>query len=203
MAAHGGIRWSRPIALLLVLASCGIALSACEYQDASPAPGDPSAAASPSTPPTVPMASRGPIDTPAAFSPPARPPVPEDDPALARVRVRNQAQLEKRLGLPPDGLVLGGSGGLGNGGLQASATEIPRGSYTVTAECVGMLKASLTVSQPGLRGGTTHEVAFNCRTTARAKLDLAAGPVSLRITPSTATDPGHTAIAGFWMVPAA
>jgi hypothetical protein len=65
----------------------------------------------------------------------------------------------------------------------ASATEIPKGSYTVTAECVGMLKASLTVSQPDLRGGTTHEVALNCGTTARVKLDLEAGPVSVRITP--------------------
>jgi hypothetical protein len=202
MAAHGGNRWSRAMTLLLVLASCGIALSACEYEDDSPAHSA-SAAVSPSSPPPVPMASPAPIDTPAAFSPPARPPVPNDTPALARARAANQAQLEKRLGLPPDGLVLGGSGGLGSGGLRASATEIPKGSYTVTAECVGMLKASLTVSQPGLRGGTTQEVALNCRTTARAKLDLAAGPVSVRIIPSTTTDPGHTAIAGFWMVPAA
>jgi hypothetical protein len=203
MATHGGNRWSRTMALLLVLPSCGFALNACEYQDDSPAHSDASAAGSPSSPPPVPMASPAPIDTPAGFSPPARPPVPNDTPALARARAANQAQLEKRLGLPPDGLVLGGSGGLGSGGLGASATEIPKGSYTVTAECVGMLKASLTVSQPGLRGGTTHEVALNCRTTARAKLDLAAGPVSVRVSPSTATDPGHTAIAGFWMVPAA
>jgi hypothetical protein len=190
------------MALLLVLASCGIALNACEYQDDSPAPADPSAVVSPSAPPPVPMASPAPIDTPAAISPPARPPLPKDDPALAQVQVRNQAQLDRRLGLPPDGLVSGGSGGLGDGGLRASATEIPKGSYTVTAECVGMLKASLSVSQRDLPGGTTHEVALNCGTTARVKLDLEAGPVSVRITPMT-TDPGHTAIAGFWVVPAA
>jgi hypothetical protein len=125
MAAHGGNRWSRAITLSLVLASCGIALSACEYEDDSPAHSDASAAGSPSSPPPVPMASPAPIDTPAAFSPP----VAKDDPALARVRVRNQAQLESRLGLPPDGLVSGGSGGLGDGGLRTSATEIPKGSY--------------------------------------------------------------------------
>jgi hypothetical protein len=197
MAIHGGNGWSRAVALLLVLASCGIAASACEYQDDSPAPTDPSAVVPPSVPQPVPMESPAPFDTSPAFSPPA----PKPDPNLAQVQVRNQAQLDRRLGPPPDGLVSGGSGGLGDGGLQASATEIPKGRYTVTAECVGMLKASLTVSQSDPRGGTTHEVALNCGTTARVKLDLEAGPVSVRITPMS-TDPGHTAIAGFWMVPA-
>jgi hypothetical protein len=201
MAAHGGNRWSRAIALLLVLASSGIALSACEYQDDSPAPAVPSAVVSPSASPPVPKASPALIDTPAVISPPAHPPVPKEDPILARVRARNQVQLEKRLGLAPDGLVLGGSGGLGDGGLRASATEIPKGSYTITAECVGMHKASLTISQPDQRGGTTREAALDCGTTERVKLGLGAGPVSVRITPM-ATDPDHTAMAGFWMVPA-
>ncbi|WP_410554462.1 hypothetical protein [Arthrobacter globiformis] len=79
---------------------------------------------------------------------------------------------------------------------------MPKGSYTVTAECVGMLKASLAVSQPDLRGGTTREVPINCGTTARVKLDIEAGPVSVRITHGSA-DPGNTANAAFWMVPAA
>lgn len=197
MTTHGGNRWSRATALSLVLASCGIALSACEYQDDSRAHSDASAVAAPSSRPPVPIASPAPIDTPAVFSPA----LPKEDPTLARVRVRNQAQLEKRLGLPPDGLVLGGSGGLGDGGLRASATEVPKGSYTVTAECVGMHKASLTISQPDQRGATTREAALACGTTQRVKLGLGPGPVSVRITP-TATDPDHTAMAGFWMVPA-
>jgi hypothetical protein len=82
-----------------------------------------------------------------------------------------------------------------------SATDVPKGSYTVTAECVGMQKASLTISQPDLRGGTTREAALDCGTTERVKLGLEAGPVSVRITP-TATHPDRTALAGFWMVPA-
>jgi hypothetical protein len=65
-----------------------------------------------------------------------------------------------------------------------------------------MLKASLSVSQRDLPRGTTHEVALNCGSTARVKLDLEAGPVSVRITPMT-SDTGNTAIAGFWVVPAA
>jgi hypothetical protein len=186
MATTGEIRWSRTITLLLVLVSSGIAISACEYQDASPAPPDTPAVFSP----------------PAPTSPPAPPPVPKADPTLAQVQVRNQTQLDRRLGLPPDGLVLGGSGGLGNDGFRSSATGIPKGSYAVTAECVGVLKASLTVFQPDRRGGTMHEVALDCGTTARAKLDLEVGPVSVHITRMT-TEPGLTGVAGFWMAPAA
>ena len=197
MAAHGGIRWSRPIALLLVLASCGIALSACEYQDASPAPSDTTEVISPPAPPPAPI-----VDQSATISRSAPPPPPKVDPTIAQLQARNGAQLDKRLGLPPDGLVMGGSGGLGNDGFRASDAGIPKGRYTVTAECVGVRKASLTVFQSDPRGGTTHEVALECGTTARAKLDLEAGQVSVHITRMT-TEPGLTGVAGFWVVPAA
>ncbi|WP_190243013.1 hypothetical protein [Arthrobacter globiformis] len=45
-------------------------------------------------------------------------------------------------------------------------------------------------------------MSLNCGTTARTKLDLGAGPVSVHITRMT-TEPGLPAVAGFWMVPAA
>jgi hypothetical protein len=186
MGLHGESRGSGAIALLLVLASSGIALSACEYQDASPAPTDTSTELSP----------------PAPISRPAPPPAPKADSTIAQVQARNGTQLDRRLGPPPDGLVLGGSGGLGNDGFRLSAPGIPKGSYTLTAECVGMLKASLAVFQSDRRGGTTHEVSLDCGTTARTKLDLEAGPVSVHITRMT-TEPGLPAVAGFWMVPAA
>ncbi|MDQ1057372.1 hypothetical protein QFZ23_001273 [Arthrobacter globiformis] len=196
MSTLGGNRWSRAIALLLVAASSGIALSACEYQDAGPAPTDTSAVLSPPAPMSRPA------PPPAPMSRPAPPPAPKADPTLAQVQVRNQTQLDSRLGLPPDGLVLGGSGGLGTDGFRSSATGIPKGSYAVTAECVGVLKASLTIFQPDRRGGATHEVALDCGTTARAKLDLEVGPVSVHITRMT-TEPGLTGVAGFWIAPAA
>ena len=196
MAAHGGIRWSRAIALLLVLASSGLTLSGCEYQDVSPATSDTSGVASlqasPPAPTTYPST---------AISPPVPPPSPEVDPTIAQVQARNGAHLDRRLGLPPDGLVMGGSGGLGNDGVRSSAPGIPKGSYTITAECVGVLKASLAIFQSDRRGGTTREVSLDCGTTARAKLDLEAGPVSVRITRMT-TEPGLTGVAGFWIVPA-
>jgi hypothetical protein len=192
MAVHGGIRWSLAIALLLVLASSGIALSACEYQDATPASRNTAAATSPPAPKADPSA---------MISPQVPPSAPKVDPTIAQVQARNGAQLDSRLGLPPDGLVLGGSGGLGNDGFRLSAPGIPKRNYTITAECVGTLKASLAVFQSDRRGGTTHEVSLDCGTTAHAKLDLEAGPVSVHITRMT-TEPGRTAVAGFWMAPA-
>lgn len=192
MATHGGNSWSRTVTLLLVLASSGLTLSACEYQDASPAPSDTSDVISPQAPPPAPSAK---------ISPPSPALVAEVDPTIAQVQAKNGAQLDKRLGLPPDGLVLGGSGGLGNDGFRSSTTEIPKGSYTVTAECVGTLNASLIVFQSDPREGTTHEVSLDCGTTARANLDLEAGPVSVHITRMT-TEPGLTGVAGFWIAPA-
>jgi len=179
MATIWGNRWSRAIALLLVVAGSGVALSACEYQDDSPTSSS----------------------KPAQTSQAAPPPLPKADPGVAKAQARNQTQLDTRLGPRPDDVVLGGSGGLGNDGFRTSATGIPKGSYTITAECVGVRKASLTISQPDRRGGTTHEVDLDCGTTASAKLDFEVGPVSAQITRMT-TEPGLSAVAGFWMVPA-
>lgn len=196
MAVHGGCRWPRGIALVLVLASSAFALSACEYQDASPVTSESPDVVSPPAPPPAPKAEPSRV-----ISPPSPSLMPKADPTLAQVQVRNQAHLDSRLGLPPDGLVLGGSGGLGNDGFRSSATDIPKGSYTVTAECVGILKASLTIFQSNPREGTTHQVALDCGTTARARLDLKAGSVSVHITRKT-KEPARTAVAGFWIAPA-
>jgi hypothetical protein len=166
--------------MLLVLASSGVALCSCEYMNEEAAP----ATAHPGT------------------SRPAPPPLPKADPDLAAVRARNQAQLEIRLGPRPDGVVLGGSGGLGGDGYRASVIGIPKGSYKVTAACLGVLKASLTISQPDRRGGTGHELALDCGKAKSVNLDLDVGPVSAHAFRMT-TEPGSAAVAGFWMVPAA
>jgi hypothetical protein len=179
MATIGGNRSSRAVALLLVLVSSGIALSACEYQDDRPAPSS----------------------APTQTSVPAPPPLPKADPGVAKAQARNQTQLDARLGPQPDGLVLAGSGGLGNDGFRTSAAGIPEGSYAITAACVGVVKASLTISQPDRRGGTAHELALDCGTRTSVKVDLQVGPVSAHFTRMT-TEPGRAAVAGFWMVPA-
>lgn len=166
--------------MLLVLASSGVALSACEYPDDEPAP-----TAAPAEP----------------FRPAPAPP-PKDEPGLAEAAARNQAQLDIRLGPRPDGVVFGGLGGLGGDGFRTSAIGIPKGSYTLTAACIGVMAASVSISQPDRRGGTAHELALDCGTATIVKVDLEAGPVSAHAFRMT-TEPAGAAVAGFWMVPAA
>jgi hypothetical protein len=81
-------------ALLLVLISIGASLGACEYPDEEPVL----------------------TGTSAESSQPAPPPPPMPDPGPAEIQAGNQAQLDIRLGPRPNGLVLGGSGGLASDG---------------------------------------------------------------------------------------
>lgn len=179
MSTFGGKRRVRRIALLLVFVSLGVTLGSCEYADEEPAPT---------------AAPTGPSRT--ASLPPTK-----ADPGLAKVRARNQAQLDIRLGPRPDGVVLGGSGGLDGDGFRTSVVGIPKGSYTVTAACLGVLKASLAISQPDRRGGTGQELVLDCGTATSMKVDLDVGPVSAHAFRMT-TEPGSAAVAGFWMAPA-
>ena len=178
MSPSGGKRWVRSLALLLVFISSGAALCSCEYADdelsqASAPPGN---------------------------SRPAPGPPPEANRDLAEVQAGNQTQLDTRLGPRPDGVVLGGSGGLGGDGFRTSTVGIPEGSYTVTAACHGVMKASLNLWQPNRRGGTQQEIVLECGTATSVDLNLVAGPVSAHAFRMT-TEQGSAAVAGFWMVP--
>jgi hypothetical protein len=173
------MRWVRGLALLLVFTGFGAVLSACEYTgeelaQATAAPGR---------------------------SRPAPAPLPTADPELAKAQAENQVQLDMRLGPRPDGVVLGGSGGLGGDGFSASVAGVPSGSYTVTAACLGVTKASLVIWQPNYRGGRQQELTLDCRKATSVELDLATGPVSAHAVRMT-TEQGSAAVAGFWMVPA-
>ena len=175
----GEKRWIRPTGLVLVLACSGIALGACEYADDNPAP----AASSPEPSRT------------------AHPRPPTADPRVAEAAAKNQAQLDVLLGPSPEGVVLAGSGGLGSDGFRTSVPGIPKGRYTVTAACVGVRTASLSISQSDRRGGTAHELALECGTVASTKVNLEVGPVSAHGF-RMSTDPRAAAVAGFWIVPA-
>jgi hypothetical protein len=123
------------LTLLLVLASCRGALSACAYTDDE-------------------------VDASPATSRPAPPPPPTADPALAEEQASNQVQLDRILGPTPSDLVLGGSGGLGGGGHRTSLPGIPHGRYKVTSACVGTTDAALLVVlttdvSDGRRGSVT------------------------------------------------
>jgi hypothetical protein len=179
MATLGGRRRVPGTALLLILAGVGMVISGCEYAE-----DDPVLAASPPGP------SRA---TP--------PPPPIADPGLAEVQARNQAQLEVLLGPRPGNVVFGTSGSIGGSGFRGSSAGIPQGTYTVTAACIGVSSASLSITQPDRRGGKERTLPIKCGTKTSTTLDLGAGPVSVHgIRMSTGT--GAAAVAGFWLVPA-
>jgi hypothetical protein len=123
----------RGAALLLAVAGMAAGLAGCEYPDDVT---DPTAA-------------------PTRAGRPARslPPPPPVVSGLAEAEQRNLGELEAVLGTRPGGLVLGGAGGIGGSGFRNSAAAVPKGTYTLTAACIGAPNALLTVSQDGLRGG--------------------------------------------------
>ncbi|MEV7133174.1 hypothetical protein AB0N24_09835 [Arthrobacter sp. NPDC093128] len=93
------------------------------------------------------------------------------------------------------------AGLLGRRDNRKSVRALDKGSYTVTAACIGIPNAVLHISQSNLRGGTTHELALDCGTTATTTLELEDGPVlaqGIRMTP----EPGAGSVVGFWIVPA-
>jgi hypothetical protein len=140
-------------------------------------------------------------DQSTVISAPAPSPPPKVDPAIAQVQARNEAQLVRRLGLPLDGLVSGGSGGLGNDGFRSSTTKIPREATQWPLNAWEWSKHRSQSFSP-TTSGTTHEVALGCGTMPRAKLGLKAGSVSVHVT-RKANEPFLTAVARLWIAPAA
>jgi hypothetical protein len=170
----------RGTALLLAMAGTAAGLAGCEYPDDVT---DPTAA-------------------PTRTGRPARSLPPPVDPGVATAEQRNLDDLGAVLGTRPDGLVLGGTGGIGGSGFRYSTAAVPKGTYTLTAACTGAPNAFLTVSQDGLRGGGRAEMNLDCGAAATTRVDLRAGPVQIQgFRPGT--DPAAGEVAGFWLVPAA
>lgn len=179
MSRIGGRHWIRGAALLLAVVCAGTAISGCEYTDDF---ADTTAA------PT--MSSR-----------PAPPPPPTADPDLAKDEARNLDDLNVLLGPRPGGIVPAGAGGLGGSGFRKTVSAVGKGSYMVTAACIGTPKASLFLSQSDRRGETSQELALDCGTSASMKLDLEDGPVLAQGVRKT-VDAGVGSVIGFWMTPA-
>ena len=175
-----GRHWMRRAALLLAVAGTAAGLAGCEYPDDV---SEPTAA-------------------PTRAGRPARSLPPPADPGITTAEKRNLAELEAVLGTRPGGLVLGGTGGIGGSGFRNSAAAVPKGTYTLTAACIGAPNALLTVSQDGLRGGGRAEMNLDCGAAETTRVELRAGPVQVQgFRPGT--DPAAGEVAGFWMVPAA
>ena len=173
----GGRQWMRGAALLLAIAA---GLAACEYPDDV-------------TEPTA---------APSRTGRAAPPPPPTADPEAAAAEQRNLDDLGAILGARPEGIVLEGAGGLGGAGVRKSVQALAKGTYTVTAACIGAPTGYISISQDGLRDGGKLELALDCGKATQAQVDLAAGPVQAQ-TVRRRSGSRTGAVAGFWMVPAA
>ena len=180
MSATGGMHRPVRAALLLAVAAAAAGLTGCEVAD--------DVGLSPTT------------AGPSARSYPARAPLPTRDPEVAAAEARNLSELEAVLG-SPEGLLLGGSGGLGgtgSGGLATSGLVTASGQYKVTAACIGAPDAHLSVIQGARQGGTLLERNLDCGEVAEAVIDLVPGTVSAHLIRygGDVPGPGTGAVAG-------
>lgn len=181
MSATGGMHWTCRAAGLLAAAAVAAGLAGCEYADD--------------------------VETPAAASSapsrsyPARAPLPTRDPELVAAETRNLLELGAVLDGSPEGLLFGGSGGIGDtssGGLSTSGLVRRAGQYKVTAACVGAPDAHLSVTQGAREGGTLLELSLDCGSAAEALVDLLPGSVSAHLVRygGGVPGPGTGAVAG-------
>ena len=93
-------------------------------------------------------------------------------------------ELEAVLDGSPEGLLFGGSGGIGDtssGGFSTSGNVARAGQYKVSAACVGAPDAHLSVIQGAREGGTLLERNLDCGSVTGALLDLEPGAVSAHL----------------------
>ena len=181
MSATGGMHRTHRTAVLLVAAAVAAGLAGCEYADDVGA---------------LPAASSSP--TP---SYPARAPLPTRDPEIVAAETRNLVELGTVLEDSPEGLLFGGSGGIGDavsGGLSTSGLVGRAGQYKVTAACIGAPDAHLSVIQGARQGGTLLELNLDCGSAAEALVDLVPGSVSAHLVRygDAVPGPGTGAVAG-------
>jgi len=181
MSATGGMHRTRRTAVLLAAAAVAAGLAGCEYADDVEA-----LPAAPSAP---------------GRSYPARAALPTRDPELVAAETRNLLELGAVLDGSPEGLLFGGSGGIGDttsGGLSTSGLVKQAGQYKVTAACIGAPDAHLSVIQGARQGGTLLELGIDCGSMAEALVDLVPGSVSAHLVRygGAVPGPGTGAVAG-------
>ena len=180
MSANGDTQWRRIAALPLPAVLAVMVLAGCEYADdvgLSPA-----------------------AVSPAAASHLTGTPLPSLDAQPDITEARNMTELQRLLGAPPQELLMGGSGGLGGDGFRTSRRAAGQGTYTVTAACVGLPAAHLSISQ-GRPGSPGLELDLDCGSRIQAKVVLETGPVSSHMESPNAA-PGSGGVAGLMIVPA-
>ncbi|KQN84511.1 hypothetical protein [Arthrobacter sp. Leaf69] len=164
MSATGGTHWKVRTALLLTAGAVAAGLAGCEYADDVG---------------TVPAAAG-----PSARTPAASAPLPTRDPELVAAETRNLLTLDAVLGGLPEGLLFGGSGGIGDtssGGFSVSGEISRAGRYKISAACIGAPDAHLSVIQGAREGGTLLERNLDCGSVTGALLVLEPGDVSAHL----------------------
>lgn len=162
MSATGSMhltRRTRQAAVVLAVAAVAAGLAGCEYADDIEPP-----AAAPSR------------------SYPARA-LPTRDPAVVAAESRNLLELGAVLDGSSADYLFGGSSGIGtnSGGFSTSGPVRQAGQYKVTAACVGVPDAHLSVTQGAREGGTLLELNLDCGSAAEALVDLVPGSVSAHL----------------------
>ncbi|BCW68271.1 hypothetical protein NicSoilB4_30340 [Arthrobacter sp. NicSoilB4] len=179
MSATGGMHRTRGTAVLLAVAAAG--LSGCEYAD------DVGALPAVSSTPSRSYAARAPLPT--------------RDPQIVAAETRNLLELGAVLDGSPEDFLFGGSGGIGgtsSAGFSTSGPVRQAGQYKVTAACVGVPDAHLSVTQGAREGGTLLELSVECGSAVEAVVDLVPGSVSAHLIHygSGVSGPGTGAVAG-------
>ena len=108
--------------------------------------------------------------------------LPAKDPDVLAVEARNYAELDQRLAKVPGSVLLADAGPAdGPGvGFSKTATVITAGPHTVTAACIGIPQAQISLSQNTV-GGAEHVVFVDCSETQTQVVQLQKGYVGAQL----------------------
>ncbi len=106
-------------------------------------------------------------------------PIPSKGPDILEVETGNYAELKKRLATAAGPALLDDSGAVDGPGIGFSKTAMVKtaGAYTVTAACVGVPEAQMSLGQDPRTGAKPLEFTLDCSGTLSQVVQLKAGYV--------------------------
>jgi hypothetical protein len=173
MSGHGGTGRGRCAAALVVV---GALLAGCAYDDAS----DPAPTAAP------------------VYSGRTAPSVPTKGQEILDTEAGNYAELEERLAVAAGSVLLDESGPAdGPGvGFSKTATVKTAGAYTVTASCVGIHDAQISLFQDPGTGVELPALNLDCARVLSQVVELQPGYVGVQLMRHDPTGPWTGSVAG-------
>ncbi|WP_202129147.1 hypothetical protein [Pseudarthrobacter sp. ATCC 49987] len=160
MSGPGGTKTVRCLLALIIAMPLAGGLAACAYEDGD----DPQ--------PTAAGASLRPGPT-----------LPAKDPDILAVEARNYAELDQRLARVPGSVLLADTGPADGPGVGFSkgATVTTAGPHTVTAACVGIPQAQISLSQYTVGGGEDKVFEVDCSGTQTQVFQLQKGYIGAQL----------------------